>query len=83
MQLLRDNQDTLLTILEVLLCDPLYSWTITSKQQDILTIRKWLTKLTQVGALVMLRNSKELSLLYGTKHSLNGPFNSRGYTGRT
>lgn len=40
MQLLRDNQDTLLTILEVLLCDPLYSWTITSKQQDVLTIRK-------------------------------------------
>lgn len=40
MQLLRDNQDTLLTILEVLLFDPLYSWTITSKQQDVLTIRK-------------------------------------------
>lgn len=28
MQLLRDNQETLLTILEVLLCDPLYSWTV-------------------------------------------------------
>ncbi|XP_026322463.1 serine-protein kinase ATM isoform X2 [Hyposmocoma kahamanoa] len=39
MQLLRDNQDTLLTILEVLLCDPLYSWTVTSKQQDVLTIQ--------------------------------------------
>ncbi|XP_059060370.1 serine-protein kinase ATM-like [Achroia grisella] len=30
MQLLRDNQETLLTILEVLLCDPLYS--LTSRQ---------------------------------------------------
>ncbi|KPI93799.1 Serine-protein kinase ATM [Papilio xuthus] len=28
MQLLRDNQETLLTILQVLLCDPLYSWTV-------------------------------------------------------
>ncbi|XP_068621125.1 serine-protein kinase ATM [Battus philenor] len=28
LQLLRDNQETLLTILEVLLCDPLYSWTV-------------------------------------------------------
>ncbi|KAI5641472.1 FATC domain-containing protein [Phthorimaea operculella] len=37
MQLLRDNQETLLTILEVLLCDPLYSWTITSKQQNVST----------------------------------------------
>ncbi|XP_061707147.1 serine-protein kinase ATM isoform X2 [Cydia pomonella] len=27
MQLLRDNHETLLTILEVLLCDPLYAWT--------------------------------------------------------
>ncbi|XP_041988824.1 serine-protein kinase ATM [Aricia agestis] len=27
LQLLRDNQETLLTILEVLLCDPLYLWT--------------------------------------------------------
>ncbi|XP_049866629.1 serine-protein kinase ATM isoform X2 [Pectinophora gossypiella] len=36
MQLLRDNQETLLTILEVLLCDPLYTWTVTSKQQNVL-----------------------------------------------
>ncbi|KPJ15116.1 Serine/threonine-protein kinase ATM [Papilio machaon] len=28
LQLLRDNQETLLTILQVLLCDPLYSWTV-------------------------------------------------------
>ncbi|CAH0725816.1 unnamed protein product, partial [Brenthis ino] len=28
LQLLRDNQETLLTILEVLLCDPLYLWTV-------------------------------------------------------
>ncbi|CAH2104651.1 unnamed protein product [Euphydryas editha] len=28
LQLLRDNQETLLTILEVLLCDPLYLWII-------------------------------------------------------
>ncbi|XP_063838719.1 serine-protein kinase ATM isoform X1 [Ostrinia nubilalis] len=28
MQLLRDNQETLLTLLEVLLWDPLYSWTV-------------------------------------------------------
>ncbi|XP_050361625.1 serine-protein kinase ATM [Nymphalis io] len=30
LQLLRDNQETLLTILEVLLCDPLYLWIIPS-----------------------------------------------------
>lgn len=35
MQLLRNNQETLLTLLEVLLCDPLYSWTVTSKQQKV------------------------------------------------
>lgn len=29
LQLLRDNHEALLTILEVLLCDPLYTWTIT------------------------------------------------------
>lgn len=34
MQLLRDNSETLLTILEVLLCDPLYSWAVTSGQQN-------------------------------------------------
>lgn len=34
MQLLRDNSETLLTILEVLLCDPLYSWTVTTNQQN-------------------------------------------------
>lgn len=34
MQLLRDNQETLLTILEVLLCDPLYTWIISPKQQN-------------------------------------------------
>ncbi|XP_026737951.1 serine-protein kinase ATM isoform X2 [Trichoplusia ni] len=34
MQLLRDNQETLLTILEVLLCDPLYSWSVKTAQQN-------------------------------------------------
>ncbi|XP_047986842.1 serine-protein kinase ATM-like [Leguminivora glycinivorella] len=37
MQLLRDNHETLLTILEVLLCDPLYAWTtkkLRSTQKD-------------------------------------------------
>ncbi|XP_073941777.1 serine-protein kinase ATM-like isoform X3 [Choristoneura fumiferana] len=37
MQLLRDNHETLLTILEVLLCDPFYSWTtkkITATPKD-------------------------------------------------
>ncbi|KAL4708134.1 hypothetical protein ACJJTC_009913 [Scirpophaga incertulas] len=32
MQLLRDNQETLLTILEVLLCDPLYLWIVAGGQ---------------------------------------------------
>ncbi|XP_069359422.1 serine/threonine-protein kinase ATM-like [Maniola hyperantus] len=30
LQLLRDNQETLLTILEVLLCDPLYLWIVST-----------------------------------------------------
>lgn len=39
MEVLRNNQDTILTLLEVLLYDPLYSWTLTkekaiSKQSD-------------------------------------------------
>lgn len=39
MQVLRQNAETVLTILEVLLYDPLYAWTITaaeaySRQQD-------------------------------------------------
>ncbi|KAG6455766.1 serine-protein kinase ATM [Manduca sexta] len=34
MQLLRNNQETLLTILEVLLCDPLYTWTVTTPHQN-------------------------------------------------
>ncbi|PZC82370.1 hypothetical protein B5X24_HaOG210411 [Helicoverpa armigera] len=37
MQLLRDNQETLLTILEVLLCDPLYSWSVKTAQQNAST----------------------------------------------
>lgn len=39
MELLRRNSETIITILEVLLYDPLYSWTVTpaqaySRQQD-------------------------------------------------
>ncbi|XP_048483774.1 serine-protein kinase ATM [Plutella xylostella] len=34
MQVLRDNHEALLTILEVLLCDPLYCWSITPAQAN-------------------------------------------------
>ncbi|CAG4944828.1 unnamed protein product [Colias eurytheme] len=34
LQLLRDNQETLLTILEVLLCDPLYLWIVPSAAKN-------------------------------------------------
>ncbi|CAH2066738.1 unnamed protein product, partial [Iphiclides podalirius] len=42
MQLLRDNQETLLTILEVLLCDPLYSWTLKGplKNSSVYSLRE-------------------------------------------
>jgi phosphatidylinositol kinase/protein kinase (PI-3 family) len=32
MDVLRQNQETILTILEVLLYDPLYAWTLTSEK---------------------------------------------------
>lgn len=32
MQVLRDNQDTIVTLLDVLLYDPLYAWTITANK---------------------------------------------------
>ncbi|XP_047515657.1 serine-protein kinase ATM [Pieris napi] len=34
LQLLRDNQETLLTILEVLLCDPLYLWIVPNTSKN-------------------------------------------------
>lgn len=32
MEVLRENQDTILTLLQVLLYDPLYTWTITPEK---------------------------------------------------
>ncbi|CAG5022045.1 unnamed protein product [Parnassius apollo] len=50
MQLLRDNQETLLTILEVLLYDPLYSWTVngTLRKSNVHSVRG--SELTGAGA---------------------------------
>lgn len=88
MQLLRDNQETLLTILEVLLCDPLYSWSVKTAQQNApaTTMNKkdlckssdsnYVLNLTFFYNIHTKASSSELSKLY-TRRSIYVQFGTR------